>query len=54
MGVQDKALDQDEFITTKEIDKVIDNASKEAITNGLLYDRNETQTILERLATQNL
>jgi len=28
--------------------------SKEAITNGLLYDRNETQTILERLATQNL
>lgn len=28
--------------------------SKDAITNGLLYDRNETQTILERLATQNL
>ncbi len=28
--------------------------SKEAITNGLLYDRSEKETILEKLVTGNL
>lgn len=52
MSSQDKVLDQDEFISTKEIDKVIDNASKEAITNALCENANDEECIA--LFNQNM
>ena len=42
---EDKILEKDDFITTKDLDKVIDNKSLEAITNSLDESANDEEYI---------
>ena len=42
---EDRVLEKDEFITTKDLDKVIDNKSLEAITNSLDESANDEEYI---------
>ena len=49
---EDKVLEKDEFISTEDLDKVIDNKSLEAITNSLDENANDEEYIA--LFNQNM